>query len=152
MDRYGMRAAGDAPRAWRRASLRSGSLRSGPGDRRGERSDVSDPLGILGTVKRFLPLDLETVPDESLVGAVDGEPSRPYPEQVKRLLAERRERSGGRSDFLPLPYHRPVAACTLEAVEEAGALSVVDVSSWTNARGDDGSDAREAAFLARLWE
>ncbi len=98
--------------------------------------------------RRLLTLDLETVPDEALVSAVDGEPSRPYPEQLRRLLAERRARSGGRSDFLPLPYHRPVAACGVEAVEEEGVLRVSDVFSWTDRhRGET-----EAAFLARLWE
>ena len=66
-------------------------------------------------MRRFVTLDLETVPDEALVSAVDGEPSRPYPEQLRRVLAARRARTGGRSDFLPLPYHRPVAACLLEA-------------------------------------
>jgi len=97
-------------------------------------------------VRRFVTLDLETVADEALVSAVDGEASRPYPEQLRRLLAERRARTGGRSDFLPLPYHRPVAACTLEAVEDGGAVHVVDVRSWTDRRGD------EPAFLAETWD
>ncbi len=95
---------------------------------------------------RFVTLDLETVPDEALVGAVDGEPSRPYSEQLRRVVADRRARTGGRSDFLPLPYHRPVAGCLLEAVEDGGIVRVVDVSAWTDRRGD------EAAFLARTWE
>ena len=64
------------------------------------------------TPRRFVALDLETVPDEELVAAVDGEPARPYPEKLRRLLDERRSRSGGRTDFLPIPYHRPVVACT----------------------------------------
>lgn len=97
-------------------------------------------------MRRFVTLDLETVADEALVSAVDGEPSRPYPEQLRRVLAERRARTGGRSDFLPLPYHRPVAACTLEAVEEAGVLHLVDVASWTDRRGD------EPGFLAGAWD
>jgi predicted PolB exonuclease-like 3'-5' exonuclease len=97
-------------------------------------------------VRRFVTLDLETVADESLVSAVDGEPTRPYPEQLRRVLAERRARTGGRSDFLPLPYHRPVAACTLEAAEDGGAVHVVDVHSWTDRRGD------EPAFLADTWD
>lgn len=97
--------------------------------------------------RRYLALDLETVADESLVSAVDGEPTRPYREQLGRLLAERRARSGGRSDFLPLPYHRPVAACTLEATEEDGVLRVVDLGSWTEGRGEP-----EAAFLRRTWQ
>jgi predicted PolB exonuclease-like 3'-5' exonuclease len=91
-------------------------------------------------------LDLETVADEALVSAVDGEPSRPFPEQLRRVLAERRARTGGRSDFLPLPYHRPVAACLLEAVEDGGIVRVTDVSSWTDRRGD------EVDFLARTWD
>ncbi len=95
---------------------------------------------------RFVTLDLETVPDEALVSAVDGETDRPYTEQLRRVLAERRARTGGRSDFLPLPYHRPVAACLLEAVEEGGILRVVDVAAWTDRRGD------EAYFLERTWE
>jgi hypothetical protein len=91
-------------------------------------------------------LDLETVADEALVSAVDGQPDRPYPEQLRRVLADRRARTGGRSDFLPLPYHRPVAACLLEAVEDGGIVRVADVVSWTDQRGD------EADFLARTWD
>ncbi len=96
-------------------------------------------------MRRYVTLDLETVADEELVSAVDGEPSRPYPEQLRRVLAERRARTGGRSDFLPLPYHRPVAGCTLEAVEEGGVVRVVDVGSWTDRRRD------EPSFLADTW-
>jgi 3'-5' exonuclease len=97
--------------------------------------------------RRFLTLDLETVPDEALVSAVDGEPTRPYPEQLRRILAERRARSGGRSDFLPLPYHRPVVACALEAEEDDGALAVTELHRWT----DGGRREGEAAFLRRIW-
>jgi predicted PolB exonuclease-like 3'-5' exonuclease len=91
-------------------------------------------------------LDLETVADEGLVSAVDGVPARPYREQLSRLQAERRARSGGRSDFLPLPYHRPVAACLLEAEERDGILRVVELASWTDRREP------EAAFLRRTWQ
>lgn len=97
-------------------------------------------------MRRFVTLDLETVADEELVSAVDGEPTRPYPEQLRRVLAERRARTGGRSDFLPLPYHRPVAACLLEAVEDGGIVRVTDVHAWTDRRG------HEAEFLARTWD
>ena len=107
---------------------------------------MSDRTDRLPPVRRFVTLDLETVADEALVCAVDGEPSRPYPEQLRRVLAERRARTGGRSDFLPLPYHRPVAACLLEAVEDGGVVRVVDVAAWTDRRGD------EAAFLAHTWD
>ncbi len=107
---------------------------------------MSDPPATLTVVRRFVTLDLETVADEALVSAVDGEPGRPYPEQLRRVVADRRARTGGRSDFLPLPYHRPVAACLLEAIEDAGIVRVVDVSSWTDRRGD------EVEFLARTWE
>ena len=96
-------------------------------------------------MRRFVTLDLETVADEALVSAVDGEPSRPYPEQLRRVLAERRARTGGRSDFLPLPYHRPVAACTLEAVEDGGVVRVVEIGSWTDRHQD------EHRFLAETW-
>jgi len=110
---------------------------------------VSDSARTLDCVReRFVTLDLETVPDAALVSAVDGQPGRPYAEQVRRLVDERRARSGGRSDFLPLPYHRPVAACTLEAQDEDGVLRVVDATSWTD-RGE-GSD--EAAFLRQTWQ
>jgi predicted PolB exonuclease-like 3'-5' exonuclease len=101
---------------------------------------------MLSSVRRYVTLDLETVPDESLVSAVVGEPARPYAEQLRRVVAERRARTGGRSDFLPLPYHRPVAACTLEAVEDGGIVSVTEATSWTDRRED------EATFLERLWE
>jgi hypothetical protein len=97
-------------------------------------------------VPRYIALDLETVPDEGLVSAVDGEPGRSYGEQVQRLLAARKAQSGGRSDFLPLPYHRPVAACTVEASEDAGALLVTGIGCWTDRSRD------EAEFLARLWK
>ncbi|ABC82607.1 hypothetical protein Adeh_2837 [Anaeromyxobacter dehalogenans 2CP-C] len=97
-------------------------------------------------VRRFVTLDLETVPDEALVSAVDGEPSRPYSEQLRRVLAERRARTGGRSDFLPLPYHRPVAACLLEAEEDGGIVRVTDAVAWTDRRGP------EAAFLETMWQ
>jgi 3'-5' exonuclease len=96
-------------------------------------------------VRRYVALDLETVPDEDLVAAVDGEPSRPYADQLGRLLAARKAQSGGRSDFLPLPYHRPVVACAVEAVEREGALIVSDATCWTDRRGP------EAAFLARTF-
>lgn len=94
---------------------------------------------------RLVTLNLETVPDEDLVSAVDGEPGRPYPEQVQRLVAERRARTGGRTDFLPLPYHRPVVACLLEAVEDGGIVSLADALVWTNQR------LPEAAFLEEAW-
>ncbi len=97
-------------------------------------------------MRRFVTLDLETVPDEGLVAAVDGGSGRPYAEQLQRVVADRRARTGGRSDFLPLPYHRPVAACLLEAVEEGGLLAVSDLEAWTDRKGD------EAAFLGRLWD
>lgn len=97
-------------------------------------------------MRRFVTLNLETVADETLVSAVDGEPTRPYPEQLRRVLAERRARTGGRSDFLPLPYHRPVAACTLEAVEQGGVVHLVDVGSWTDCRAD------EPGFLVETWD
>ncbi len=97
-------------------------------------------------MRRFVTLDLETVADEALVSAVDGEASRPYAEQLGRVLAARRARTGGRSDFLPLPYHRPVAACLLEAAEDGGIVRVTDVEAWTDRRGG------EPDFLARTWD
>jgi len=99
-------------------------------------------------VRRFLTLDIETVPDEALVGAVAGVPSRPYSEQLGRVVAERRARTGGRSDFLPLPFHRPVAACSLEAQEDGGVLTVTDLAVWT----DRGGPGDERGFLERFWE
>lgn len=96
-------------------------------------------------MQRLVTLDLETVPDEALVSAVDGAPGRPYSEQLQRVLAERRARTGGRTDFLPLPYHRPVAACLLEAVADSGVVAVTDVLAWTDAR------AGEPEFLERTW-
>jgi len=99
------------------------------------------------TAHRFVALDLETVPDEDLVSAVDGEPDRPFPEKLRRLLDERRSRSGGRTDFLPTPYHRPIAACTLEAEERDGVVRVTDASAWTDRGGPD-----EATFLRRTWQ
>ena len=97
-------------------------------------------------MRRYVTFDVETVADEALVSAVDGEPTRSYGEALRRVLAERRARTGGRSDFLPLPYHRPVAACLLEAVEEGGILRIADVAAWTDREGN------EAEFLARTWD
>ncbi len=97
--------------------------------------------------RRFVAIDLETVPDEDLVAAVDGEPARPYAEKVRRLLDERRSRSGGRTDFLPIPYHRPVAACTLEAEEDDGVVRITDAGAWT-----DRAAGGEATFLRRTWQ
>ncbi|BDG05795.1 3'-5' exonuclease [Anaeromyxobacter oryzae] len=96
-------------------------------------------------MRRFVTLDLETVPDEALVSAVDGEPTRPYTEQLRRVLDARRARTGGRSDFLPLPYHRPIAACLLEAVEDGGVVQVTDAVAWTDAREP------EAELLEGVW-
>ncbi len=96
-------------------------------------------------MRRFVTLDLETVPDEELVAAVDGEAGRPYPEQLRRLLEARRARGGARSDFLPLPYHRPVAACLLEAVEDGGVVVPTDAWSWGDGRGS------EAEAIDLLW-
>ena len=107
---------------------------------------LSERSGTLRGVRRYLALDLETVPDEGLVEAVDGEPARPYADKLGRLLAARRAQNGGRSDFLPLPYHRPVVACWLEAAERDGALTVTDVGCWTDRRG------AEDAFLDRTWD
>jgi len=98
-------------------------------------------------VRRLVTLDLETVPDEALVSAVDGEPGRPYPEQLQRLVAERRARTGGRTDFLPLPYHRPVVACLLEAAADGGVIRLADALVWT-AGMDQWQPAREIAALA----
>jgi predicted PolB exonuclease-like 3'-5' exonuclease len=96
-------------------------------------------------MQRLVTLDLETVPDEALVSAVDGEPGRPYSEQLQRVVAERRARTGGRTDFLPLPYHRPVAACLLESIAEGGVITLTDALAWTDAR------ASEAEFLEVAW-
>ena len=106
---------------------------------------LSDPAFTI-ELMRLVTFDLETVPDEALVSAVDGEPGRPYPEQVKRLVAERRARTGGRTDFLPLPYHRPVVACLLEATAEGGVVSLSDALVWTDQR------TTEAAFLLDAWQ
>jgi hypothetical protein len=96
-------------------------------------------------VRRLVTLDLETIPDEELVASIDGGSGRSYAEQLQGLVADRRKRTGGRSDFLPLPFHRPVAACLLEAEEQDGLVEVVDVEAWTDRKED------EASFLDRLW-
>jgi predicted PolB exonuclease-like 3'-5' exonuclease len=96
-------------------------------------------------VRRFVTIDLETVPDEELVASVGRHGGASYAEQLKRVVADRRARTGGRSDFLPLPFHRPVAACLLEAVEERGLVTLTDAACWTDQK------ELEAAFLARTW-
>lgn len=105
---------------------------------------MSEPRTTLPLVQTLVTLDLETVPDEALVAAV-GEPGRAYPEQLQRLVAERRARTGGRSDFLPLPYHRPVVGCLLEATADGGVVSVDDLVVWTDRREP------EPAFLELAW-
>jgi len=101
---------------------------------------------MLSRVRRLVTIDLETVPDEGLVSAVDGEPTRPYPEKLRRVVAERMARTGSRSDFLPLPYHRPVAACLLDAVAEDGVIRLTDALVWTDRREP------EPAFLELAWQ
>jgi predicted PolB exonuclease-like 3'-5' exonuclease len=96
-------------------------------------------------VRRFVTIDLETVPDEALVASVGHRGGASYPEQLKRVVADRRARTGSRSDFLPLPYHRPVAACLLEAVEEHGLVTLTDAACWTDQKEP------EPRFLTRLW-
>jgi predicted PolB exonuclease-like 3'-5' exonuclease len=96
-------------------------------------------------VRRFVTIDLETVPDEELVAAVGRRGGPSYPEQLKQVVADRRARTGGRSDFLPLPYHRPVAACLLEAVEDRGLVTLTDAACWTDQKEP------EARFLERTW-
>ena len=125
----------------------SALLRSLPGPNPGRSPPfaLSDASGTVDAVRRYVALDLETVPDEDLVHAVDGEPARPYADKVGRLLAARRAQSGGRSDFLPLPYHRPVAACSIEATEHDGGIVVTDVACWTDRR------TSEESFLERTW-
>lgn len=92
-----------------------------------------------------MTIDLETVPDEELVAAVGRHGGSSYAEQLQRVVADRRARTGGRSDFLPLPFHRPVAACLLEAVEERGLVSLTDAACWTDQKGS------EAGFLEQAW-
>jgi len=91
-------------------------------------------------------LDLETIPDEGLVSAVDAEPTRSYADKVDRLQAARRAQTRGRNDFLPVPYHRPVAACWMEAAERDGALLITDAGGWTD------RDTGEEEFLLRTWQ
>jgi predicted PolB exonuclease-like 3'-5' exonuclease len=96
-------------------------------------------------VRRFVTIDLETVPDEELVASVGRHGGASYAEQLRRVVADRRARTGGRSDFLPLPFHRPVAACLLEAVEERGLVTLTDAACWTDQLEP------EPRFLERLW-
>jgi predicted PolB exonuclease-like 3'-5' exonuclease len=96
-------------------------------------------------VRRFVTIDLETVPDEELVASVGHHGGASYAEQLKRVVADRRARTGGRSDFLPLPFHRPVAACLLEAVEDGGLVTLADAACWTDQKEP------EARFLERTW-
>lgn len=96
-------------------------------------------------MQRFVTIDLETVPDEALVAAVGHHGGPSYEAQLRQVVADRRARTGGRSDFLPLPYHRPVAACLLEAVEEHGLVRLTDAACWTDQQGP------EAQFLERTW-
>jgi len=68
---------------------------------------------------RYLILDTESVPDEKLVKSV----KYPYEaitesEAVRRAQAEARERSHNDSDFLPVSFQYPVAACVIRVGED----------------------------------
>jgi predicted PolB exonuclease-like 3'-5' exonuclease len=62
----------------------------------------------------FLVLDTESVPDGRLLGKVKFPDEALAPEEaVRRAQAEARDRSRDGSDFLPVSFHYPVAACVL---------------------------------------
>ena len=67
-----------------------------------------------GTRTAFLVVDTESVPDGRLVSAVKYPGENLSPEEaVERARAEARESSWSGSDFLPVTFQLPVAACVL---------------------------------------
>jgi hypothetical protein len=64
----------------------------------------------------FLVLDTESVPDGRLLAKVRYPDEQLTPEEaIRRAQDETRERSSNGSDFLPVSFHYPVAACILRA-------------------------------------
>ena len=79
---------------------------------------------------RYLILDTESVPDEKLVKLVK------YPQEaitesdaVRRAQAEARERSHNDSDFLPVSFQYPVAACVIRVSEDFRLQSIRCIDS-----------------------
>src|SRR5690242_14290634 len=69
----------------------------------------------------FLILDTESVPDGKLLAKVRyADETLTAEEAVRRAQAETRDRSATGSDFLPVSFHYPVAACILRAGADFG--------------------------------
>jgi predicted PolB exonuclease-like 3'-5' exonuclease len=89
----------------------------------------SKGTGEVAAPPAFLVLDTESVPDGKLLARVKyaGEDISPE-EAVRRAQDEARERSTCGSDFLPVSFHYPVAACVLRVGSDFGlqALTCLD--------------------------
>jgi predicted PolB exonuclease-like 3'-5' exonuclease len=78
---------------------------------------TADPAGT----PAFLILDTESVPDGKLLAKVRYAADNLIPEDaVQRAQAEARDRSVSGSDFVPVSFHYPVAACILRAGADFG--------------------------------
>ncbi len=81
----------------------------------------SKAAGDPGSTPAFLILDTESVPDGKLLAKVRHADETLTPEEaVRRAQAEARDRSATGSDFLPVSFHYPVAACILRAGPDFG--------------------------------
>jgi 3'-5' exonuclease len=81
----------------------------------------SKGAGEAGAAPAFLILDTESVPDGRLLAKVKYPDANLNPEEaVARAQAEARDRSLSGSDFLPVSFHYPVAACILRAGADFG--------------------------------
>jgi predicted PolB exonuclease-like 3'-5' exonuclease len=78
-----------------------------------------------GAAPAFLVIDTESVPDGRLLSLVKyaGEDLSPL-EAVSRAQAEARERSASGSDFLPVTFQYPIAACVLRVGADYGLQAI----------------------------
>src|SRR5260370_14418105 len=72
-----------------------------------------------GDATAFLILDTESIPDGRLVGGVKYPADTLTPEAaIDRAQAEAREQSRDGSDFLPVTFQVPVAACVVRVASD----------------------------------
>src|SRR5271167_4809135 len=72
-----------------------------------------------GAATAFLILDTESIPDGRLIGRVKYPTYTLTPEAaIERAQAEAREQSRDGSDFLPVTFQIPVAACVVRVARD----------------------------------
>jgi predicted PolB exonuclease-like 3'-5' exonuclease len=86
-----------------------------------------------GIAPAFLVMDTESVPDGQLLSRVKYPDQNLSPDEaISRAQAEARERSPTGSDFLPVTFQYPVAACVVRAGSDYGlqALTCLDAPQF----------------------